>query len=140
MKGRVYRSAAGKLRPPMLVDVGPAFLTDPRRGCAPEKLDDPDTFYPDTPAGRARAIKICKTECPFWHQCDSYATTHRERWGVWGGKCRDRRLVPVEDQRVHDLWRKRMTPAQIADVLGCTSRAVTISCKRQGLFVPEVDA
>jgi hypothetical protein len=115
---------------------GPDFFTDPARGCAPEKTGDLDLFYSESPSGRAKAIQICRTECPFRRACDEYATVNHEKWGVWGGRSRDPRLVPVDDQRVYQLWRQHWTDGMIAALLGTTPRAVLISRNRQGLFTP----
>lgn len=58
---------------------------------------DPDTWYPNTPAGRtghtgrparedatAPAIAICNT-CPVKRQCYDAAVANRETSGIWGG-------------------------------------------------------
>lgn len=124
---------SARRRMPWLPDGGPDFLSSPLRGCAPEKVGDPDWFFPDNAAGRARAIEICKTACPFRRICDEYATERREKWGVWGGRCRDPRLVPIDDQQVHELWRRGLSSEEIAVEIGTTPRAVVMSRNRQGL-------
>lgn len=134
------RTTIGRTRAPWIPDNGPAFLTDPRRGCSPEKLEDMgaelDLFYSENPVGRANAIRICRTACPFRRECDQYATDRKEKWGIWGGRSRDPRLVPIDDQRVYDLWRRHWTDVMIAERIQSNPRAVAISRRRQGLFAP----
>lgn len=66
----------------------PAFMRDPRRACAPDKGIDPDIFF--EPGSTEQACYICR-RCPFINQCLSYAITHHEEHGVWGGKSRKSR-------------------------------------------------
>lgn len=71
------------------IDRGPSFLTDPRRGCAPGRVD-PDVFYDPDSMNAARAI--C-ARCMFKNQCDKYAAETRQIWGVWGGHNRNPRMA-----------------------------------------------
>lgn len=119
-------------------DPGPAFLTDPRRGCAPEKLQDrgadPDLFYSPEASGRAKAIRICKHHCPFRRECDQYATDQGEMYGVWGGRCRDPRQAPVSDRKVRELWRAGLDDDEIAFRTDKTRHEVYLSRARQNLW------
>lgn len=45
----------------------------------------PSVFFPADPVTEARAVAICQT-CPVKDPCRSWAHTHGERHGVWGGE------------------------------------------------------
>jgi hypothetical protein len=115
---------------PSIPNPGPSFLTDPRRGCAPEKIDDPDMFFSESGKRQEEAILICQ-ECTFRRRCDAYATEHKEKWGVWGGKSRD------PDVQVKELWDRGISDKDIAARLGRTMKAVFLSRARQGLWRPD---
>lgn len=121
-------------RPPLLPGTGPEFLTDPRRGCSPENITNPDVFYSERAADREQAIRVCVTSCPFLQECDAYAIERGEQWGIWGGRSREPRLAPFNDRKVRQLWRQRLTDEEIAERLGTTVRAVKVSRTRQGLL------
>jgi hypothetical protein len=124
-------------RQPEMPSPGPSFLTSPRRGCAPEKLEergeDMDIFYSPEASVRARAIRICRA-CPFRRECDAYATRRGESYGVWGGKCRDPRTAPVPDRKVRELWRAGLDDDEISFRTGKTPRDVYLSRRRQNLW------
>lgn len=50
---------------------------------------DPAAWTGDNPEPGARegAAHLCQ-RCPALAECDAYATTARERWGVWAGRDR----------------------------------------------------
>lgn len=56
----------------------------------------PDAFFPDsdTPErSTADALKLCAS-CPVRDECLTYALTHDERYGIWGGlTSRQRRRI-----------------------------------------------
>lgn len=79
------KAARAKLR--ATFNAGPDFLSDPRRGCAPDKISSPDVFFNDN--NTAIAIGACNS-CPFRQRCDAWATENHEQWGVWGGRARGR--------------------------------------------------
>jgi Transcription factor WhiB len=69
------------------LDVGPPFLTDPDRACAPGKVADPEVFFPpmEGRGARAKAVAVCR-RCPFMRECDEWATATGEEYGIWGGR------------------------------------------------------
>jgi hypothetical protein len=113
---------------PSLPDRGPAWMTDPARGCAPSKVKS-DLFFSENRADQNVAVQVCLTSCPFVSACDAYATEQGEREGVWGGKVRSsrqhRNTTPQPDDTVvvdqaltsrPELF-KRLTGEQQADVV-----------------------
>lgn len=59
---------------------------------------DPDLFFPERGQDTTRAKKVCTT-CPVRQQCLSYALSHGERFGVWGGLSgRERRRLRRSQQ------------------------------------------
>lgn len=84
------------------------LLTDPRRGCAPGKVN-PDIFFGVTTGGDAEdaphasfhaALRICNRTCPddIRDACDRYATDTRQKFGVWGGKVRSAKRNKADRQ------------------------------------------
>lgn len=51
----------------------------------------PDLYFPEKIGNGydnsviRMAIKACKTSCPVIEQCATYAITHKESAGIWGG-------------------------------------------------------
>ena len=76
----ISRTPRGRLE----LDPGPAFMTDPARGCAPGKVA-PGLFVSDDEVDRAAAKVVCQQRCPFRARCLNYALEHGDRFGVWGG-------------------------------------------------------
>jgi WhiB family redox-sensing transcriptional regulator len=51
----------------------------------PCRANDPELFFPETPADVEYAKTLCLT-CPVRSACLSGALERREPWGVWGGE------------------------------------------------------
>ena len=66
---------------------GPAWMTDPARGCYPGNVHDIDIWYSTDAGEQTLAKKIC-SRCPFKRQCADWAEQHNERWGIWGAVTR----------------------------------------------------
>lgn len=50
----------------------------------PCQSTDADLWFADKQAQRALACQLCE-QCPIQQACSDYATTSRQRWGVWAG-------------------------------------------------------
>jgi hypothetical protein len=98
------------------------FADDPRRGCAPGKVN-PDDFFADSAAGMARAKNTCAS-CPFKHPCLQRALHRQEKDGIWGGvnlaAAGERRAAVARHQefRVMTGWQRKLSDADIALQMG----------------------
>jgi hypothetical protein len=72
------------------LDAGPGFMTDPRRGCSPTRIPNPEIFTSDSLEDLQQAEKICRKTCPFMDECGTWATETGQRYYVWGGRLRSR--------------------------------------------------
>ena len=62
-------------------------------------VNDPDTWFADTPAGVEHAKALC-LDCPGRTLCREGALERREPWGVWGGELIDSgRVLPRKRPR-----------------------------------------
>ncbi len=98
---------------------------------------DPELWFPETGGSTAEAKAVCG-RCPVRPECLSFALEHRERFGVWGGVSEPERRrmtrgagrssapVRVPDRRAGLVAQlaTRLTDAEIAARLGCSSRTV----------------
>lgn len=99
------------------------FHDDPRRGCAPGKVD-PDDFFPERGgAGIEQARDACGI-CPFTGECLDRAIRRREEYGVWGGvnmgSLSERRAAVADHQnnQVALLWEQGLSDTVIALRIG----------------------
>ena len=82
-RARIHGTRIGAQPVELQVDTGPAFMTDPARGCAPGKANAED-FHSTLPGALIRAKQAC-ARCPFTVACLTYALDHGETHGVWAG-------------------------------------------------------
>lgn len=75
----------------------PFFADDPRRGCAPTKVD-PDLFFPDEVAGEHIATAVCRT-CPVKDDCGEWAVNTGQQHGVWGAMTTRQMRVAIQRHR-----------------------------------------
>lgn len=54
------------------------------------KDKDPNTFFPATPEGERKAIRICHG-CSVRMECLEFALETRARFGIWGGQTEKQR-------------------------------------------------
>jgi WhiB family transcriptional regulator, redox-sensing transcriptional regulator len=69
-----------------------ALMTDwwDRAACRDE---DPDLFFPASPARVAKAKQVCAI-CPVQAACLDWALRYRQDYGVWGGTSEEERRTP----------------------------------------------
>jgi hypothetical protein len=133
---------------PDLPDRGPAWMTDPARGCSPSRVST-DLFFSENRAHQNIAVGICRNECPFLSACDAYATQQGEREGVWGGKVRSskqhRNTTPETDDTVvidqalttrPELFRKLSTEQKTEVVRAGLQRGIAMHRMSERLQCP----
>ena len=64
----------------------------PVRRPLPCRVEDPDLWFAETPAGLEQAKAFC-ADCPVRDQCLAGALRRAEPWGVWGGEIFERGAV-----------------------------------------------
>lgn len=64
----------------------------PVRRPLPCRVEDPDLWFAETPAGLEQAKAFC-ADCPVRDQCLTGALRRAEPWGVWGGEIFERGAV-----------------------------------------------
>jgi lambda repressor-like predicted transcriptional regulator len=84
---------------------GPEWMTDPRRGCAPDHLQP--LFTSDNSEELAEAAKICEESCPFRDACRQWAIERGEQSHVWGGLVLSKAAVRKKVARQADPARAR---------------------------------
>lgn len=100
------------------------FTDDPRRGCAPGKVD-PDIFFADRGGQMDKARAAC-AGCPFRTACVQRALKQGERFGIYGGVLMSsdmergaaERGERTTSDRVHELWQQGNNDGQIGRTLG----------------------
>lgn len=97
---------------------------------------DPALFFPEVGGNGTVAKRIC-ADCPVRIQCETHAqhleggSSEQFRFGSWGGRSpKERALVGGErraarrDRDAVRLDHRGLTPAEIAERLGCSERTV----------------
>lgn len=98
-QARFYRLLAqAGVRPRERVERDEAHRPGFRNPQAYCRASDPDTFFPDTIAGRAAAADICRSHCLVMEGCLRYALQVEEEFGVWGG------CTELERDRISSMW------------------------------------
>jgi hypothetical protein len=133
---------------PSLPDRGPAWMTDPARGCSPSRVSA-DLFFSENRARQNIAVGICQNDCPFLSSCDAYATQQGEREGVWGGKVRSsrqhRNTTPEPDDTVvieqaltsrPEIFKKLNTEQKTEVVLAGIQRGIALHRMAERLQCP----
>lgn len=98
------------------------FTDDPRRGCAPGKVD-PDIFFADRGGQMDKARAACRG-CPFRGQCLERALDRDESFGIWAGVLmssvveKRKAIAARRDRQVTELWRERLADGVIALRIG----------------------
>ncbi|NUK22040.1 WhiB family transcriptional regulator [Streptomyces lunaelactis] len=71
-----------------------------------------DSWFPNNATQIQDAQTVCRTACPVIEQCATWALTHREEFGVWGG------LDERERRRIHKrhTWQLQ-NPGYLASVV-----------------------
>ena len=102
---------------------------------------DPELFFPEKGGSTREAKALCR-RCPVRDDCLDYALAHDARFGIWGGTSeRDRRRMkrpagqPPADPRANEVRRlaTRLTDAEVAARLGCSTRTVLRIRKAAGI-------
>jgi hypothetical protein len=106
------------------------FTDDPRRGCAPGKVD-PEIFFADRHDPALDTARATCHGCPFRQQCLDRALDRGEAHWIWAGVLmssaveRRKAVAGRHDRQVTDLWRQGLADGVIALRLGVHPGAVS---------------
>jgi hypothetical protein len=108
---RGMRVGVAEPRQILQLDRGPAFFTDPTIRCAPHRRDS-GLWTSEIPSEVSKAARLCRQECPVRARCLAWATTNKEKAGVWGGVSmgRDSKRTAPRGKR-----RKPVQPPELKD-------------------------